>query len=184
MGLPFMSFLLRMRRHGRQTLGDDRGAAMVEFALVLPILLLIVFGMIDIGKAVAYWNDTTHLASEASRQAVVNHCPAGAAGPLCLSNWIKVQAESAELRNGGGSIGGTGMKVTICFPNGTQNVGDPVEVDIDAQYNWLSFLGGIAPIRLTGKSTQRIETAPDGTVYTQNAIYDAANKRCTAPSLP
>jgi hypothetical protein len=182
MGLPFMSHLLRMRRHGRQTLGDDRGAAMVEFALVLPILLLIVFGMIDIGKAVAYWNDATHLASEATRQAVVNRCPGG--GACTINTWIKDQAESNELRNGGGSIGGTGMKVTICFPDGNSTVGHPVEVDIDAQYNWLSFLGGIAPIILSGKSTQRLEHDYDGTAYTSTTTYDAASKRCNRPSLP
>ena len=37
----------------------------MEFALVLPFLLLIIFAMVDMGKAISYWNDQTHLANEA-----------------------------------------------------------------------------------------------------------------------
>lgn len=38
----------RKRRLGRKT-GEDRGAAVVEFALVLPLLMLMVFGTIQFG---------------------------------------------------------------------------------------------------------------------------------------
>jgi Flp pilus assembly protein TadG len=40
-----------MRQSSRQKRGrDDRGAAAVEFALVLPVLLLVIFGIIDFGR--------------------------------------------------------------------------------------------------------------------------------------
>ena len=54
-------------RSRRLPLGDERGVALVEFALVLPLLLVLLLGMIDVGKAVNYWNDETHLANEAAR---------------------------------------------------------------------------------------------------------------------
>ena len=38
---------------------DESGQALVEFALVLPLLLLLVLGMVDFGKAYNYWNDVT-----------------------------------------------------------------------------------------------------------------------------
>ena len=54
---------------------DERGVALIEFALVLPLLLVLLLGMIDAGKAFNYWNDETHLANEAARYAVVNSSP-------------------------------------------------------------------------------------------------------------
>ncbi|MCW2918972.1 MAG: TadE family protein [Actinomycetia bacterium] len=44
----------------------DRGAAAVEFALILPVLMLFVFGIIDFGRA--YWAKIT--VTEAAREAV------------------------------------------------------------------------------------------------------------------
>lgn len=46
---------------------DERGAAAVEFALVLPFLLLVVFGIIDFGRAYNAQITLTHAAREAVR---------------------------------------------------------------------------------------------------------------------
>src|SRR5438093_9979902 len=83
----------------RVSAADERGVALVEFALVLPLVLLLLFGMIDFGKAINYWNDETHLVNEAARQAVVNNCPSCSN----INIWIKSRADSAELRDGNGS---------------------------------------------------------------------------------
>lgn len=45
----------------------DRGAAAVEFALVLPILLLLVFGIVDFGRAYHEQVTLTHGAREGVR---------------------------------------------------------------------------------------------------------------------
>jgi hypothetical protein len=43
---------------------------MIEFALVSPVLLLLVFGIIDIGRAVFYYDTLNHAAREGARAAV------------------------------------------------------------------------------------------------------------------
>ena len=43
---------------------------MIEFALISPILLLLVFGIVDIGRAVFYYDTINHAAREGARAAV------------------------------------------------------------------------------------------------------------------
>jgi len=41
-----------MRNHGRQFIGDERGVALIEMAVVLPVLLAIGLGVIEFGNAI------------------------------------------------------------------------------------------------------------------------------------
>jgi Flp pilus assembly protein TadG len=50
----------------------DRGSVAVEFALLLPMLLLIVFGIIDFGRALNAHITQTQAAREGARLAAVN----------------------------------------------------------------------------------------------------------------
>jgi TadE-like protein len=59
------------------------GQSLVEFALVLPLFLAILIGMVDIGRAIWANNVIANAAREAARYAIVhggtstNECPAG-----------------------------------------------------------------------------------------------------------
>lgn len=48
----------------------QRSQALIEFALVSPILLLLLFGIIDIGRAVFYYDTLANAAREGARVAV------------------------------------------------------------------------------------------------------------------
>jgi Flp pilus assembly protein TadG len=52
-------------------IGNHRGQSVVEFALVLPLLLLIVFGVTEFGRAWMTLNVLTAAAREGARTAVV-----------------------------------------------------------------------------------------------------------------
>jgi Flp pilus assembly protein TadG len=141
------------------TLRGEEGTALVEFALILPILALLLFAMLDFGKAFNYWIDETHLANEGARWAVVNRNPGGGS----LQQYILQQATTAELRNGGTASIASPAQVCITFPNGTSNVGDPVQVTVSATYHWLPILGsriGITQTAITGSSNMRLEALP------------------------
>lgn len=134
--------------------------ALVEFALILPVLALMLFGMLDFGKAFNYWIDETHLANEGARFAVVNKNPASSGS---LQQYIRDQVTSNELRNGGTSSVPGPVQVCIEFPNGTSNVGDPVRVTLTATYRWLGVLAArmsVTQTTIAGASTMRLEARP------------------------
>lgn len=56
--------------------GDD-GQAAVELALVLPLLVLLLLGMVQVGLVVRDQVLLTHAAREAAREAAVDPAPAG-----------------------------------------------------------------------------------------------------------
>ncbi len=140
----------------------------MEFALVLPLLLLILFAMVDMGKAISYWNDQTHLANEAARYAAVNHSPVSG---QTIEQVIQNQAVTSELKSGSGSsegVGGSGLSapgaVSICFIDSLSpgvpdtRAGHPIKAVVKSTYNWLGFIFGSGiHSDMTGASTMRLE---------------------------
>src|SRR3954451_650830 len=58
---------VRHRAHRR-----TKGQALVEFALVIPIFLLLLVAVFDLGRAVFSYNSLTNAAREGARMAIVN----------------------------------------------------------------------------------------------------------------
>jgi len=137
---------------------DERGVALVEFVLVLPLLLIILFAMLDFGRVFNYWIDATHLANEGARFAAVNKNPSTSG---TLQAYIQQQADTNELRNGG--TPSVSSPLQVCIPAVPASVGDPVTVTASVTYNWLPFLnsrafgGDLFSTTVTGSSTMRAE---------------------------
>ena len=60
-------------KSGVRMLERQDGQALVEFALIVPISLMIVVGIIYFGIGLNYWLDMNRTANKEARQAVVNH---------------------------------------------------------------------------------------------------------------
>jgi hypothetical protein len=131
---------------------NEAGAALVEFVLVLPLLLVLLLGMLDLGKAFNYWIDETHLAHEGARFAAVNKNPGPGAS---LQESIKSQADSTELKDA--------LQVCISFPGGGAVVGEPVEVKVTSEYTFLGFIAdrlNVTDKTISTTSTMRLERPP------------------------
>jgi Flp pilus assembly protein TadG len=140
--------------------GCERGVAVVEFALLVPVLLLIVFGIGDFGLAMNTYNNETQLANQGARLAVVNNNPGA---PGSLQAYIKTQGDTADIR--------ANATVGICFPDGQSTVGHPVQVTVSIVHTFLPFLTNVLPSHvasrtITGKAVMRLEQ--NATNYTAN----------------
>lgn len=65
---------MSQRSDTRRSVGHQRGwgQALVEFALVIPVLLLILLAVFDVGRLVLVSNSLTNAAREGARLAIVN----------------------------------------------------------------------------------------------------------------
>jgi Flp pilus assembly protein TadG len=140
------------RRRGislRGLAADERGQALPEFALVLPLLLLVLFGIVEFGLALNSESDQTHLANEVARYAIVNENPGGAEA---LQDWAKKQGDNNFLTSTG--------KICVSFPEG-EEAGKPVKVEATSTIKWLPILNLKATsTTLKGTAYMRLEAAP------------------------
>lgn len=148
----------------------ERGQALVEFALIMPLFVLLLMGIIQFGIALNYWLDMQRLANQGARWAVVNQWPADpdGGGPklgmsgACLTDPTAPcsQTLQAYLRQERVS-GGLQPCVNITFPNPTSEVGDPVAVELSAGIRFLKMPFVVLPgIKITSKATMRLEQKP------------------------
>jgi Flp pilus assembly protein TadG len=139
------------RRQGR--FGREDGQAAVEFALVVPLLCLIIIAILHFGKVMNYWLDLNHVASEGARKAAVNTYSSDGE----YDSYVRSRLETNELRTGGTTSIPSAATVAVCLPEGS-DVGDPVTVQVAANYS-LPFIGRTVAIR--GTATMRLEQPAD-----------------------
>ncbi|MDP9321250.1 MAG: pilus assembly protein [Chloroflexota bacterium] len=147
----------KRRSTARGFRAEDRAQALVEFALVLPIFLLLVTGIFDVARAVWQENSLAYAAREGTRYAIV-HGSGGSpvVGPCtnCLNpaannlgNIVSAVTASA--------IGVYNVDVTIDYPDGDNQRNHRVTVDVSAPFVPLPsqyLLGGAFQITLRGGS--------------------------------
>lgn len=103
--------------------------AAVEFAVIAPLFFLLVFGMIEFGRAVMVQQIITNASREGARLAVLD----GSTGTQVKT------AVVAYLQRG--SITATADKVTVTPTEpATAAYGDPVTVSVSIPFNQVSWL--------------------------------------------
>ncbi|WP_221633905.1 TadE/TadG family type IV pilus assembly protein [Nocardioides luti] len=133
---------------------DATGAAAVEFALVVPILLLLVFGIIQYGMYFWAMQGGSDIARSAARLSAVGQ-PA-----TCSTFTSDVRAEVDDLTGTGSTA--TVKRTYVRQNPGSVTVGDTVEVTVsftsfDLQ---LPFLPFIDDGKVTTTTQSRVDFAP------------------------
>jgi Flp pilus assembly protein TadG len=111
----------------------------VEFTLVLPIFLLVLFAIIDFGMAFHAWIAVTNSAREGARLGAV-HPSLVAPGSPCLGQGSLDQCITQKVRDTAGPIGND---VTVNITNSGGAVGTSVVVDVSYAYSLITPLANI-----------------------------------------
>jgi len=165
--------LSNLRRFFRdQNSEEQRGQSLVEFALLLPLMLLIVTGLFDVARAVWEENTLAYAAREGTRFAIV-HGSAGQ-GPL-PDGWFEGRADPTDPSDHvigyiktvvkQAAIGVPNVTVTVTYPDTYSGTGPPLvkcadrncRVIVDASAPFVPLpsqylLGGAFQITLRGGS--------------------------------
>jgi Flp pilus assembly protein TadG len=145
-----------------------RGAAIVEFALILPFLILLMMGLFDLGFG-AYQSMQVHAAAEAGAQYALRHnwdATAIATAVTSATGTGGIVATPAPTQVCGCPDGGTFVVVATwvvdhCVPSFTCASGSSpgVYASVSAQVSYspvLPYPGLPDPLTLTGQAYRRI----------------------------
>lgn len=101
---------------------DERGVAAVEFALLLPVLIMLLFGIIEFGLALSRQQVLNTASHEGARLGIRQAVPRPTAGDIqALARRVFVQAGVTGVAptiavSGAGGPSGTDLIVTVSAP--------------------------------------------------------------------
>jgi hypothetical protein len=142
----------------------ERGQALVEFALIAPLFLALVVGVVQFAVALNFWFDLQRLANQGARSAAVN---CGAGGNQCGSTTLVNYLSARTSSNPEGQVisSGNTPDVEVCYvppftgEGGFAGAGDAVRVRLTERYR-LQAIVGLAKVDLTATTTMRLEQEP------------------------
>lgn len=131
----------------RRTSRPLRGQAMVEFALVLPVFILIVVGVLDLGRLTYAYNTIAYVARQGARYGTIYPTPS--------SNIISAATQGVA------GLDLSQLVVGVSYPDGASYAGARVQVNVSYSFFAATPLvdrvwgGGGFPLQAA--STMRIE---------------------------
>ena len=135
----YSSLLRRFRR-------QEGGQALVEFALVVPLLLVMVMAIIDFGRAWNLHQTITDAAREGARQAVIGNAVTQDSAVAIVAGVIRASGFDPAL-------------ATVGFPDGFKaGRGEPTTVTIEMPYQFGFLAPFIRLVTLDNSDAIRLRT--------------------------
>jgi len=124
---------------------NNRGQALVEIALILPVLLLLISGVIEFGRVFNAYLTLTHSSREGAR--------AGAVGKsdVVIEEIVKTASYPLDPDN---------LVIEINPLEGSRTRGDTITVEINSSVNiYTPFINSLIdnPFPVKGKTAMRVE---------------------------
>lgn len=130
-----------MRWPSRRAADEEKGAAAVEFALVLPILVALLLGIIQLGWYFFVANSASGSAREAARRVVVGDCWGSD-----FQSFVTKQAPTTS----------SATYSPADLDADAVSIGDPVTITVVADASIINFIPGF-PSTVTREFTARLE---------------------------
>jgi len=137
----------RVRDRRRELPRNESGGALVEFTIAASIFLLLLFGIMDLGRAMWMFGTVAHVAKEGARYGIVQGSDVNstlAATQSAVTTYVQNEATNYGI--------GT---VTVSFPsvngcNANNNPGSCIAVQVSCQFKPVLWI--LSTITLTSNS--------------------------------
>ncbi len=134
-----------MNRYRRRTRGDD-GNTMVEFSLICVMFIMLLLGVVELGRMILVYTTIAHAAKYGSRYAIVH----GFFQTGTTNTTTEITDIQTQVKNFSGiaPLDNTNVNVAVTYPTyvfsgktycGTNAVGCPVQVQVS--YPFTPLLG-------------------------------------------
>jgi Flp pilus assembly protein TadG len=139
----------------------QRGVATIEFAIVTPVLLLLLFGVTEIGRALVRYNTLTKAVQDGARYAA-SQALLGTTGQVYVDAQLQAQVRNVVVY---GNVAGNGTPVLAGFLPAQIDVIDAGgdEVRVQAAYPYTPLFGTALP-------TFRLGPSPNTSFVMQAAV--------------
>jgi Flp pilus assembly protein TadG len=148
----------RRRRDNRAR--TERGTTIVEAAIVIPLLLTVLFGIIEFGFAYNDYLAVRSAAREGARLAAVdNSCVGGAAAACGSASAQRDKLLADTLKKVSGLSSADNVSISVWLPDGSTSVGKDVAVTLSVPMKSRTglFAPFINPITLKATARMRLE---------------------------
>ncbi len=144
-----------MPNHRPRPRNTTRGQAMVEFALVAPLFFLLLFGIIEAGRFIFYYETLSNATREGARYAIVNGantlgCPSGPPAPGSTPCDVSGAKVVARVKQSALAVSNPTVTPTWDPNNGR---GSTVQVVASYTYQSLIPLVPLPPINVSAESS-------------------------------
>jgi len=150
-----------MTRFRLKKKSSRRGTSMVEMAIVLPVFLVLVFGMLDLAAGVFRYNMLAQAARQGVRQAIVHGSLADRLGPWGPAAYSSTGADGHAIadvvRPSLATLDPAEVTLETEWLDGNNELNQPVRVTVSAPYQpMMTFIFGNPSITLRATSTMPI----------------------------
>ena len=122
----------------RRLLRDTRASALVEFAMLAPVFIMLLIGMLQIGLQIQNYNAVRNLAADGARYAVVQWQQGTKSSTAEVEAWVRAKAVSGTY-----GLNTDLLTVSVSQPLLSQITGT-TEMDINVSYAAPNFVPQIA----------------------------------------
>jgi len=124
----------------------DQGNALVEFTFVAIMLVVVMLGIVEMGRMMLVYTTVANAARAGARYAIVHGADrtgSGANGPSGPGSTTQVKTVVNDFASAG-LLNVSNLNITVNYPNGTNTADSPVTVTVTYPYDpWVPYFGSL-----------------------------------------